>query len=299
MTSFISMSVSALLDPYKKLVEDALTKNLPYLGPQTKLKEACSYALMSGGKRFRPALVFIIAQALKRKIDVSLAAIAVEYFHTASLIADDLPCMDNDEERRNQQSVHKKYGQSIALLATYALIAAGYRCLVENARRIATSSHPLASQSDLICTLAVENATYNTGLMGATGGQFLDLYPPDQSLNTLLEVIDKKTVSLFEISFVLGWLFGGGAIGQLELVKKSAAHFGRAFQIVDDLEDQQQDKINLSSVNLVNKMGKNRAIELFTQEVEQFDHTLENLALCSEELKALKACMVNQVKKFC
>jgi len=284
-----------ILEPYKELVESHLFENIQDLGQKTLLREACDYALRTGGKRFRPALVFMIAKGLGYGVDVSQAALGIEYFHTASLIADDLPCMDNDEERRNQQTVHKKFGESVALLSTYALIAAGYRCIVNNTRALINSAHPLAHQSDHLCVLAIENATHNTGIQGATGGQLLDLFPPDQSIETLFEVIDKKTVSLFEISFVFGWIFGGGDLSKLKTVKQSAAHFGRAFQIADDLEDQEQDTLNRSSVNIANRLGTNQALELFHREIKDFEQTLQELSFHSKDLQALASLIVQRV----
>ncbi|CUI15641.1 geranyltranstransferase [Candidatus Protochlamydia naegleriophila] len=288
-------SFSSILEPYKRQIEELIQANIATLGSKTLLRDACEYALLNGGKRFRPALVLMIAKALNFQVDVSQAALGVEYFHTASLIADDLPCMDNDDERRNKPALHKVYGESVALLATYALIAAGYQCLARNAASLAGSAHPFANQSDRLCVLALENATHNTGILGATGGQFLDLTPPDLSLSTLREVIDKKTVTLFEISFVFGWIFGGGDLEQLPLVKKSAAHFGMAFQVADDLGDMAQDLSHEHTMNFANVYGKDSAVALFHEEIEQFKQTLQELSLSSEELQALSALLIEQV----
>src|SRR5690349_2210675 len=112
-------------------VENALLENIPSTGP--KLKEAIHYALTQKGKRLRPILVLLVAKALDPSKNVMKAALATEYFHTASLLADDLPCMDNEEERRGTPSTHVLYGESVAILASYALIAAGYQSIVENA----------------------------------------------------------------------------------------------------------------------------------------------------------------------
>ncbi len=288
-------SFSSILEPYRQQVEELIQANMTTLGSKTLLRDACEYALLNGGKRFRPALVLMIAKALNFQVDVSQAALGVEYFHTASLIADDLPCMDNDDERRNKPAAHKVYGESIALLATYALISAGYQCLACNAASLVDSAHPFAKQSDRLCVLALENATHNTGILGATGGQFLDLTPPDLSLATLREVIDKKTVTLFEISFVFGWIFGGGNLEQLSLVKKSAAHFGMAFQIADDLGDMAQDLSHDHTMNFANVYGKEAAIALFHEEIELFKQTLQELNLASDELQALSALLIEQV----
>lgn len=289
------ISFSSILEPYKQVIESQLFQSIDSFGEQTVLREACEYALLNGGKRFRPALVLMIAKALGFGIDVSQAALGVEYFHTASLIADDLPCMDNDDERRNKPSVHKVYGESVALLATYALIAAGYRCLVNNTKVLADSSHPLAHQRDHLCVLALENATYNTGILGATGGQLLDLVPPDYSLSTLSAIINKKTVTLFEISFVFGWIFGGGDLSQLSLVKQSASHFGRAFQIADDLGDMQQDLTNNCAPNIANALGREKAVLMFHKEISQFEKTLDELAFQSDDLQALLRMLIQQV----
>ncbi len=292
------LSFASILAPYKHLIEQKLQENIDQLGPKNPLRDACEYALLNGGKRFRPALVLMIAKALGYKADVFPAAIGIEFFHTASLIADDLPCMDNDDERRNKPTVHRIYGESIALLATYGLISAGYACLAKNAQLIKQSSHPLAHQSDHLCVLALENATYNTGLCGATGGQFLDLSPPNLSLELLEEVIHKKTVTLFEISFVLGWLFGGGELSKLELVKKGAAYFGKAFQIADDLDDMAQDLTHEHSLNIANVLGKEQAKAMFHEEIKQFEQVLKDLKLDQSDLQALARLLVYQVQQM-
>lgn len=292
-SSFIN--IESILDPFKKEVERLVYKNLSFFGKKNTLYEACEYALSNGGKRFRPALVLIIAKALGKGADVSQAALAVEYFHTASLIADDLPCMDNDELRRNKPCVHKIYGESIALLASYALIAEGYRCIGRNAEEIRLSGASFAHLSDRICSLALENATFNAGILGATGGQYLDLFMPDLSMETILETIQKKTVTLFEISFVFGWLFGGGDFERLDLVKKMAYHFGMAFQIADDLSDFVQDSRYEKTSNLAVVFGVEKAKKMFHEEIEQLVLSAEQLDVFIPELVAMKDALLSQV----
>ena len=205
-----SLKLDKLLWPYQEQIKRAIQVFIPILGPKNHLRDACEYALLNGGKRIRPAIVLMLAKALGLEADVMPCALAIEFFHSASLVADDLPCMDDDDERRHKPSVHKKYGENLAILVSYALIAAGYNGYAQNALKLKHASLPHSAQSDHICVFTLENATYNTGLNGATGGQFLDIFPPDLSLPTLREVMHKKTVSLFEISFVSGWLYGGG-----------------------------------------------------------------------------------------
>ena len=270
---------------YQLKVEEVLVKNMSNLGKTTQeggtvLREACEYALLSKGKRFRPVLVYLVADALKKGKDVSLVALVTEYFHTASLIADDLPCMDNDDERRDKPSTHKVFGEATALLSSYALIAAGYGL-------IATASQSFSNQGNSIVIEALLNASENTGVFGATGGQFLDINPPDFSVATMRDIIHKKTVSLFEISFVFGWLFGGGDVLLLPKVKECASCFGMAFQIVDDLGDREQDIKNGRKINVAGIFGEEKAREMLLKEVEGYKKSLKELCLDSCELMGL------------
>lgn len=279
------------LENCRNNIDRLIHENIPYLGEPSRLRDACEYALLNGGKRFRPALVLLVADALKSKCDLSFAALAIEYFHTASLIADDLPCMDNDSERRNMPSLHIAFGEATALMASYALISAGYGLLAKNAEILAESAFAHAANADAICRLAIENVSFNTGLCGATGGQYMDMNPPDLKLATLQEIACKKTTSLFEISFVLGWLYGGGDQEKLPLVKKAAHHFGLAFQIGDDLGDMEQDQRNGRSINIASAVGVEKAKALFTEQIEQYQQLLEKLQINSPELLALSQCV--------
>lgn len=271
------------LELYQEKINEAIKKSLLELGPSLKeeggsvLRDACEYALLNGGKRFRPALVYMVGEALANGCDVSAAALAIEYFHTASLIADDLPCMDDDDERRNKPTVHKVYGEATALLASYVLIASGYGFIAKAAEEYRSKE----------AVIALANAAKNTGILGAAGGQFLDIAPPNLKLKTLREIIEKKTVSLFEISFVFGWLFGGGDVGLLPDVKKCASHFGFAFQIADDLDDVEQDRRNGRFVNVASVFGIPAAQKMFHEEIEGYCQQLHQLGIPSEELLSL------------
>ncbi len=266
-------------EAYRSRVEMAIQEACVHFGPPSPVCEACVYTLKSGGKRFRPTIVLMVADALKSKNTTVPAALAIEYFHTASLVADDLPCMDDDDVRRNQPSTHKKYGESIALLASYALIAEGYRKIAENIA--------LANLTNRLAAILLECASINTGLYGATGGQFLDIQPPNLSLETLRDIIHKKTVSLFEIAFVFGWLFGGGSLEKLPHVKKLASHFGCAFQIADDIEDVEADALSGRRVNVAGVFGVEKAQQLLKEEAQGYLKMLATLGIESTPLKNL------------
>ncbi len=245
--------------------------------------DAIEYAIKNGGKRFRPAIVYLVADAIGKNQDVSDVALAVEYFHTASLIADDLPCMDDDDVRRDQPSVHKVYPESTAILASYALISAAYDRIRLNGQKL--NLEPLIP-------IAIENAALNAGSLGACGGQYLDLFPGELNEEIILEVMDKKTGTFFELSFVLGWLFGGGESAALELVKKTARHFGRAFQISDDFLDLQQDE---GKVNFPALVGVEKAARVLSDELFALKEALKKLRLATPELLTLVALIEKRV----
>lgn len=253
-----------ILLPYQKTIDKALAS---HVWPAGSLGEAVRYALSNGGKRFRPAIVLTMGRALSGK-ELIDAALAIEYFHTASLIADDLPCMDDDNERRGKPSLHRVFGEGVALLASYTLISEGYASISK------------ASDNATLIKLALECASFNTLL--ATEGQHLDLFPPDDSESTIWEALRKKTVSLFEIAFVFGWIFADGDLNKLSCVKQAAHHFGMAFQIADDIADLKQDKNH--GVNLALKVGEEKAVKLLKQEIDGCQKRLEELNLGDSEV---------------
>ncbi len=258
------------MEIYRSQIETHLLSFIEQMGEKNRLRDACEYALLNGGKRLRPILVLMIAKALGKGADVFPAALSVEFFHTASLIADDLPCMDNDDLRRNRPSLHKAFGENIAILTSYALIAEGYGGIYRNGK-----NNP---ESAVIC---LESATRCAGIQGATNGQYLDLFPPDYTLGTVRKVIYQKTITLFEISFIFGWVFGGGEPKKLDEVKSCAYHLGMAFQIADDLLDGSQD----SRINMSIAIGRDAAAKQFEQEIDGFISSLKNLHLWNLEFQ--------------
>lgn len=278
--------IANILAAYKDPIEKALTESLSSFGPKTVLRDAVEYALKNGGKRFRPAIVYLINEGVGKGKDVADAALAIEFFHTASLIADDLPCMDDDDERREVPSLHKVYGEATAILATYALIAAGYDRIRIGAEKAGRSE---------VCPLAIETASLNTGILGATGGQYGDLYPPPLTDAVILDVIDKKTGTLFEISFVFGWLFGGGEIYLLDTVKEAAKSFGRAFQISDDFLDLEQDKEGMNYPGIV---GFDKALDVLNHELQNYYVSLKKLSMETPGLLALGALVEKRLPAF-
>lgn len=275
----------------KDRIEREIAKSITGFGEKTALRDAVEYALTSGGKRFRPVIVLLIAEALKQGLSVSDAALSVEFFHTASLIADDLPCMDDEEERRGKPTVHKVFGETIALLSSYALITAAFERIHKNTLVMGHAAPPFSSYSEKAGLIAFESASRCAGILGATGGQFLDLYPPSHSLETVKQVICKKTVTLFEVAFVFGWVFGGGDLEKVELIKKASSHFGFAFQIADDIADIRRDEKKQNEMNFARFAGKDRAFIYFQEELGKFKQLLRLLKLETPSFEKLCAML--------
>lgn len=282
---------------HKDRIEKELARSIAGFGEKNKLRDACEYALTNGGKRFRPLIVLMIAEALGLGLDVAPTALAVEFFHTASLIVDDLPCMDNEEERRGKPSLHKVFGENVALLTTYSLIAAGFEKIEQNTLLLREAGEPFSKEADHAGIVALGIATRCAGISGAAGGQFLDLFPPNTSLDTLLDVIQKKTVTLFEGAFSFGWIFGGGDLSRLGEIKKLSYHFGMAFQIADDIQDYEQDEKNERMISMARLIGKERALIVFKEEIKQYVDILKTLGLYTPTFAKMADLMLKKASK--
>ena len=154
----------------KTRFEAALLKKIESMGEKSALLDACSYSLTNGGKRLRPLLVLMVAEAIG-SVDVMPSALSVEFFHTASLIADDLPCMDDDALRRGLPALHKAFGEAPALLASYTLIAAGYGGIHENAL-VLRECPKLRESADRRAVECLEAATRCAGPRAAMRGRY-------------------------------------------------------------------------------------------------------------------------------
>ena len=265
---------------YRSKVENKLRDSLEDFGnAQQGLRRPIEYALLSGGKRVRPLLVCLVADGLQKGREVLDTAIAVEYIHTSTLIADDLPCMDNDDMRRGKPAVHKAFDEASALLASYALIPAAYARIRKNAKilkeRVSFQQEVEDAYEDIL-----ELIEQRFGVGGILGGQYEDVFFQDFTQESVLGIIKKKTGALFEIACVAGWLFGGGARESASLVSAFAEHFGILFQLRDDLADLHQDDQEEKKLNYALLFGEQAAKDLLDKAFEQ---CIKNLCLLRDE----------------
>jgi farnesyl diphosphate synthase len=229
-------------------VESALARALPAADHEPRrLHAAMRYAVLGGGKRVRPLLVFAAGEstgAAPERLDA--VACAVELVHAYSLVHDDLPCMDDDVLRRGKPTVHVEFDQATALLAGDGLQSAAFEALA--AQRLADDP---ARQVEMLRTLALA-----AGTRGMAGGQAIDLAAVGRAMTLpeleLMHIM--KTGALIRASVVLGAQCGAPRLGELEHLDRYARCVGLAFQVVDDVLDAES-----STATLGKTAGKDAA----------------------------------------
>ena len=220
-------------------LEEVLRKLLPRAetAPQ-RLHDAMRYAVLNGGKRVRPLLVYAAGElsgADAARLDI--AAAAVELIHSYSLVHDDMPCMDNDVLRRGKPTCHVEYDEATALLVGDSLQSLAFQLLAEH-----RLNDDATSQLEMIKLLAVAS-----GSRGMAGGQAIDLASVGKAL-TLPELEFMhihKTGALIRASILLGTHCGSVAPAQLEKLDRFGKLIGLVFQVVDDLLDCEADTATL------------------------------------------------------
>jgi geranylgeranyl diphosphate synthase type II len=198
--------------------------------PPRELHAAMRHLLFPGGKRLRPALAMAAAEAVGGSCESALPqAGAVELIHTYSLIHDDLPCMDDDAERRCRPTVHVAFGESTAVLAGDALQAAAFE-LLGRARAGDPPERSLAAVRDLAAA---------AGSLNLVGGQVDDLAfdPADVHPDRIESVHARKSAALIAVSIVGGARLAGAEENALARLRRFGERVGVAFQIADDLVD--------------------------------------------------------------
>jgi geranylgeranyl pyrophosphate synthase len=230
MSSVAHLNVSPLYSD-RETVEKFLTSLLHAPGaPTSPFGEAMRYAVLGQGQRIRPILTLRIARLLGVENILTLrSASAVEILHCASLVVDDLPCMDNESLRRGSPCTHVAYGEATAVLASFGLVALAARLPVETPCPPAQLSNLIRFQTELLRMLDVS---------GLCEGQDLDLRVAGHDREALRSrVIELKTVPLFELAAAAGLLFTDPDSHTARVIRRFSRLFGMAFQIADDYLD--------------------------------------------------------------
>jgi len=239
------------LDPLRTRIDGALARYTEFSADcPPDLREAMRHSLLAPGKRLRPLLVVLAAEACGGSEAAALpAACAVEMVHAYSLIHDDLPAMDDDDLRRGQPTCHRAFGEALAILAGDALLTLAFEVLARDVQPPAVAAR---------CCAELAAAA---GACSMVGGQADDIRPcgtgvppvvpakhtsnghvDHESLHWLERIHRRKTGAMFLASLRLGGLVGLGCNGgadadRLSALDKFGKRIGLAFQIVDDLLD--------------------------------------------------------------
>jgi geranylgeranyl diphosphate synthase type II len=221
-------------EPLRERIDAALVRYAQFDGDcPTELAVAIRYALLGPGKRLRPRLVLMAAEACGGALEAAMpAACAVEMVHAYSLVHDDLPAMDDDDLRRGRPTCHKQFGEAVAILVGDALLARAFEVL---------ASEILPASTAVKCCAVLGRAAGASSLVGGQADDLAMTVRNGQELNgelTELEAIHRrKTGALITAALELGGMIGGGTSGQLEALKTYGQNLGLAFQITDDLLD--------------------------------------------------------------
>lgn len=202
----------------------------PAQGPEADLMRGMRHSALANGKRMRPFYV-IETGAMFDAPEKSLlrTAAALECVHCYSLIHDDLPCMDDDDFRRGQPTVHKAFDEATAVLAGDALLTQAFKILAN--RETHQDSH--------IRLQLIERLADSSGALGMVGGQMIDMLEDDspRDLNTITRMQRMKTGALISYSVEAGAIIGGASDVEKHALHGFAHDLGLAYQIADDLLD--------------------------------------------------------------
>lgn len=214
-------------DLIERYLKTLIAKRYPTSDEKTaKLAESVAYSLLSGGKRIRPAMTLMICEIYK-PIDEEAIALATttELIHTASLMLDDLPSMDNAKYRRGRPTNHIVFGEATTILAAMALWSEAVRIL---------STIRQVEINDI-----VRETAETVGQKGLVRGQFLDLHSGESSLTVkeLEELSYLKTGVLFKNAAKIGAILGRASESDVAMLEKFGKEFGLAYQIRDDILD--------------------------------------------------------------
>jgi farnesyl diphosphate synthase len=216
-------------------------------GPEARLHEAMRYAVLGGGKRFRPFLVagssalFGVARHAALRVGA-----AVEMLHAYSLVHDDLPCMDDDDLRRGQPTVHKKFDEATAVLAGDTLLTLAFEILADDD----THADPKV-RAELVHGLARAS-----GARGMTGGQMIDIRAQKEDFDegTIMRLQRMKTGAIIEFCCQAGAILGRASPPLRHALVGYGRDLGLCFQIADDLLD-----ITATAEEMGKRTGKDAA----------------------------------------
>jgi geranylgeranyl diphosphate synthase, type II len=270
----------------------AFKTSLPLpLALEPNFEDSIRYVLDNPGSLVRSKLVYQMATAYEMQSDAARElATALEYFHTASLLFDDLPCMDDAKERRSMPCTHLVFGEESAILTALALINRAYALTWRAVARC-----PRDKQDNALAF--VERCL---GVGGLLNGQSFDLHYSalPHTLETTEHIARGKTVALIRLTLALPAMLGGASQRELRQIDRIALFWGLGYQIVDDLKDVLQSSEQsgktpardalLARPNIAVAIGVQGAVLRLTRLIELGDRALARLLAVFPELDFLE-----------
>ena len=250
MAATLTRSFEQAASELRPQIEEALDRYTRF-GPgcPVKLAESMRYSLLAPGKRLRPLLVLMAAEACGGKIGNALpAACAVEMIHCYSLIHDDLPAMDDDDLRRGRPTNHKVYGEAMAILAGDSLLTRAFEIVARDVQppEVAAACCATLGEASGAAALVGGQADDIIGERGHGGGAPSTRQggsrasaSVEQLLSALESIHERKTGAIFLVSLRLGGLTAAAGPTQIDVLEEYGRRLGLAFQIADDLLDVQ------------------------------------------------------------
>lgn len=211
--------------------ETELEKELEELSYPETIAKGMEYAVLNGGKRLRPFLLFATLELLNQNIEKGVkSAIALEMIHSYSLVHDDLPALDNDDYRRGKLTTHKVFGEAGGILIGDSLLTYAFYVLSQKNLELLSSEQ--------IVNIISKTSEYS-GINGMIGGQMIDIESENKKidLETLKYIHSHKTGKLIKLPIEIACIIANLEKDKKEVLEKYADLIGLAFQVKDDILD--------------------------------------------------------------
>ena len=211
--------------------ETELKKELKELSYPETITKGMEYAILNGGKRLRPFLLFVTLELLNGDIKKGVkSAIALEMIHSYSLVHDDLPALDNDDYRRGKLTTHKVFGEAEGILIGDSLLTYAFYVLSQKNLELLSSEQ--------IVNIISKTSEY-AGINGMIGGQMIDIESENKKidLETLKYIHSHKTGKLIKLPIEIACIIANLEKDKREILEEYADLIGLAFQVKDDILD--------------------------------------------------------------
>ena len=211
--------------------ETELKKELQELSYPETIADGMEYAILNGGKRLRPFLLFATLELLNEDIKKGVkSAIALEMIHSYSLVHDDLPALDNDDYRRGKLTTHKVFGEAEGILIGDSLLTYAFYILSQKNLKFLSSEQ--------IVNIISKTSEY-AGINGMIGGQMIDIESENKKidLETLKYIHSHKTGKLIKLPIEIACIIANVEKDKKEVLEEYANLIGLAFQVKDDILD--------------------------------------------------------------